>query len=96
KKVDQLLETAKGYTNKWTGIRDYTMVLLLLDAGLRATEILEAKIENLNLERRSLKIHGKGAKDRKVFFGTQTCRWIKQWLRIREDISNPVISTRVR
>ena len=89
--VDQLLETAKSYTNKWTGIRDYTMVLLLLDAGLRATEILEAKKENLNLERRSLKINGKGAKDRKVFFGTQTCRWIKQWLQVREDISNPVV-----
>ena len=58
--VDQLLETAKSYTTKWTGIRDYTMVLLLLDAGLRAIEILEAKKENLNLERRSLKIHGKG------------------------------------
>jgi len=58
--VGQLLETAKSYTTKWTGIRDYTMVLLLLDAGLRAIEILEAKKENLNLERRSLKIHGKG------------------------------------
>ncbi|MCF7890033.1 tyrosine-type recombinase/integrase [Candidatus Bipolaricaulota bacterium] len=89
--VDQLLETAKGYTNKWTGIRDYTMVLLLLDAGLRATEILEAKKENLNLERRSLKIHGKGAKDRKVFFGTQARKWLKQWLQVREDISNPVV-----
>jgi len=58
--VDQLLEAAQGYTNKWTEIRDYTVVLLLLDAGLRATKILEVKKENLNLERRSLKIHGKG------------------------------------
>lgn len=25
------------------------------------------------------------------FFGTQTSRWLKKWLRVREDISNPVV-----
>lgn len=89
--VGQLLEAAKKYTDKWTVIGDYTMVLLLLDERFRATEILEAKKENLNLERRLLKVHGKGTKDRNVFFGTQACRWLKKWLQVREDISNPVV-----
>ncbi|MFQ5796310.1 MAG: tyrosine-type recombinase/integrase [Candidatus Bipolaricaulia bacterium] len=53
----------------WTGFRNYTMLLTFLDVGLRLNELINLEISDLNLTQRSLKIHGKGAKDRVCFMG---------------------------
>ena len=87
KEVDQLLQTAKSRLSTWTGIRNYTIVLVLLDAGLRLNEMVNAKLSNLDEGHNSLKVQGKGAKDRKVFFGQKTSQHIEKWLTIRDDIS---------
>ena len=60
------------------------MLVVFIDMGLRLYELINAEIDDLDLKRRSLKVHGKGAKDRKVFFGKSTFRTLKHWLRIRE------------
>ena len=35
------------------------------------------------MKNRSLKVHGKGTKDRKVYFGNKAFRTLRHWLRIR-------------
>ena len=52
-----------------TGFRDYTIFLLLLDTMLRVSELTGCLMEDLNLEARSLRVWGKGAKQRTVPFG---------------------------
>jgi len=88
--VDKLLQAAKNRLNTWTGIRNYTIVLVLLDAGLRLSEVVNAKLANLDEDHNSLKIQGKGAKDRKVFFGDKTGTQIGKWLLVRDDISSRI------
>lgn len=84
--IGTLLKCAKQRRRRWSGYRNYAMLIVFLDMGLRLNEFINAELEDLDLKRRSLKVHGKGAKDRKVFFGKKTFHCLRHWLRIREDI----------
>ena len=58
-------------TNTPIGARLYAMVLLLLDSGLRISELADARLPNLDLQRRQLRVIGKREKERFVPFGTR-------------------------
>lgn len=88
--VDKLLASERDRIHKWVGLRNYTILMVFLEMGLRHSELLNAKIDDLDLDGRSLKVFGKGAKDRRVKFGKSTAQTLKKWLRVREDISAPV------
>lgn len=90
--VNQFLESARKRLDSWAGNRNYTIVILLLDVGLRLNEVITAKLQNLDLDHHSIKVHGKGAKDRKVFYGEETGKRLKKWLRVRENIDAKVTS----
>lgn len=71
-------------TTKFHEYRDYIIIQLLIDTGMRLNECLLLEIENLDLDRRVILISQditKGRKDRYVFFsrsmGTQLKRWIQ-------------------
>lgn len=84
--VATLLETEKKRSNTWAGYRNYVMLLVFIDTGIRLNEFRNAKIEDLDLENRTLKVHGKGAKDRKVSFGPKTAKHLHKWLRKRDNV----------
>ena len=84
--IERLLHAAEVRRREWSGYRNYAMLIVFLDMGLRLNEFVSSKLEDLDLKRRSLKVHGKGAKDRKVFFGKKTFHCLRHWLRIRENI----------
>ena len=44
------------------GFRDWTMILMLLDTGLRASELVGLTMNNVNLEDGMVKVYGKGNK----------------------------------
>ncbi|MFQ5796968.1 MAG: tyrosine-type recombinase/integrase [Candidatus Bipolaricaulia bacterium] len=67
----------------WTGFRNYTILLTFLDVGLRLNELINLEIGDLNLTQRSLKIHGKGAKDRVCFMGGRLTKAMKRWIDLR-------------
>lgn len=83
--VKALLEAEKN-RNNWAGFRNYVILLTFIDTGMRLNEFRNAKIEDLDLENYSIKVHGKGAKDRKVFFGKKTAKALHRWLRVRNDL----------
>lgn len=85
KQVEKLLYTAKNWRKTWAGYRNYTMILTFLDTGLRLNELVSAQLEDLDLEKRSIKVHGKGAKDRNVYFGKRNYKCLKRWLKMRDD-----------
>ena len=93
--VDQLLESEKERTDCWAGMRNYALLVVLIDMGLRRSELIEARLENLDLENHTLKVNGKGAKDRQVYFGKKTQRALKKWLHVREDITSEVVTNTI-
>jgi len=56
-------------TSSPEGFRNYTMILLLLDTMIRVSELTGCKMGHLDLENRSLRVWGKGSKERIVPFG---------------------------
>jgi len=49
-------------------LRDKLIVLLLYTTGMRVSELVGVKVGDVDLERHSIRIKGKGAKEREVFF----------------------------
>lgn len=47
-------------------VRNYYIVRLILNTGLRISEILNIELSNINLKKKNLKIVGKGAKQRNI------------------------------
>ncbi len=90
KHVEQLLDSAKERRGCWSGLRNLTIVMTFLEIGLRCQELIDAKLKDLDLEGQSLKVHGKGSKDRRVVFGEKMARILRRWLRVRDDIKPEV------
>ncbi|MEF8799369.1 MAG: tyrosine-type recombinase/integrase, partial [Candidatus Bipolaricaulota bacterium] len=81
--VKMLVDTARNWRRTWAGYRNFTMIITFLDTGLRLNELLTAKLDDLDLDDRSIKVNGKGAKDRRVYFGKNNYTCLKHWLKIR-------------
>lgn len=59
--------------NDFTGVRDRLILLMMLDTGLRAAELLDLNFENVNPITGTLQImHGKGDKFRIVYLGKKS------------------------
>ena len=76
--VEQLLE--KINTKVPHGLRDRAMIELLYASGLRASELANARLENLNCEERILRVTGKGNKTRIVPVGRKACEALAAYL----------------
>ena len=72
------------------GIRDYAMIQLTLTAGLRVSELLGLRVEDLILQpQASIRIKGKGRKERVLPLWKETTLCLKKWLAVRGDHDEP-------
>jgi integrase/recombinase XerD len=76
--VSQLLETPD--TNKPRGARDGAMLELLYAAGLRVSELVNLKMQDVNLEAGFVRVFGKGAKERVVPIGLHAKEKIESYI----------------
>jgi integrase/recombinase XerD len=76
--VEQLLESIP--TQQPLGLRDRAMIELLYASGLRISELANARLENLLLDERIIRVTGKGNKTRVVPMGRKACDAISQYL----------------
>ncbi|MCL0090648.1 tyrosine-type recombinase/integrase [Dehalococcoidia bacterium] len=63
-----------------TGYRDYTIMLTLLDTGIRCSELTGLRLTGVNLDSRLLKVWGKGSKERLVPIGAKVQKAIWKYL----------------
>lgn len=62
--------------------REKTIIYVLLDTGIRASECISVCVKDVNWDTNSIKIvGGKGEKDRTVYFGAKTARYLIRHLR---------------
>lgn len=64
--------------------RNRAIILLLLDTGIRASELCGAVISDINLRNRNLRVFGKGAIERTIPFSATTGQAIWRYLSTRE------------
>ncbi len=68
-----------------TALRDRCIILTLLATGLRATELCQLKITDIDLDNQRVKIFGKGAKERIVRIGLRTRKTTWRYFATRPD-----------
>lgn len=77
--IEQLLET--NLDHRPFPRRDQAILELLYASGLRISELANARLDNLNLQNRIIRVIGKGSKMRLVPVGKKACVQIDQYLR---------------
>lgn len=76
----------------FNGARDQAIFYTLLDSGLRANELLNVDLEDLNPVTGEVLIRdGKGHKPRSVFIGTKTRKAIRKYLMMRTNPQSPAL-----
>jgi len=65
--------------------RDEAIMRLLMDCGLRVSELTGLQLDDIDLRDRSAVVTGKGSKVRPVYFGTRTGRALDRYLRLRRN-----------
>ena len=68
------------------GVRDRTMLELLYATGLRVSELISIRMDNLHLEQGFVRVIGKGNKERIVPLGDTARQWIERYLEGARDL----------
>ena len=63
-------------------LRDWAMLELLYATGARVGELVGADVDDVDLETRSIRLMGKGSKERMTPFGVPAARALRQWLMV--------------
>lgn len=78
-----LLDTIKNDTNSRNVVRDYTIVTLFLNCGMRVSELCGINLTDINREIESLRVTGKGAKERIIYLNEACKAALAEYLPIR-------------
>lgn len=71
--------------NACIDIREKALVEFLYSTGCRVSEIVEAKLQDINWDSNSLVVHGKGDKYRTVYFSIKCKLYLKEYIKNRVD-----------
>ena len=76
--LEKLLETPDQSTS--IGLRDKLIFEILYSTGVRVSELVNIKVKDIDFENKSIRIFGKGKKERIVLFGDQALKIINIYL----------------
>ncbi len=96
--IEKDLQLARlRYPKRWrTRRRDASLVIFLLNTGLRISEALNLRLDDLEISERKgvLTVYGKGGKYRKIPLNAEARKVILEWLSVRpESDHNPYVWT---
>lgn len=83
-----LLEAIKNDTESKSRLRDYTIVLLFLNCGMRVSELVGINIADLDRELRSMRVVGKGNKERIIYLNAACRSALSEYLLWRTSEQN--------
>ncbi len=81
----RLLETVKNDSESKTVIRDYAIITLFLNTGMRLSELVGLNLQSLDSELNSVKVLGKGSKERLVYLNKAANDALRAYLKERLD-----------
>lgn len=88
--VDKILNMPN--VDEIAGLRDKAILELLYSSGLRVSELINLKINDLFFEEEIIRVFGKGSKERVVPMGSSAINWIKKYL----INSRPFLENKIR
>jgi len=86
--IEKILKFVSKKKNSYIDIRSNLIIELLYSTGIRVSELISIKINNIDLKRKKILIDppekGKSRKERMTFFGEQTKEVIEKYLEFRK------------
>lgn len=93
--IQALLDAPKP--THWSGIRDRAMLHLCFAAGLRVSELIGLRLEDMSFQpQASVLIHGKGRRERCLPLWKQTVAALRAWLAVRGSVAVPEVFVNTR
>ncbi|MBP7902279.1 MAG: tyrosine-type recombinase/integrase [Spirochaetes bacterium] len=69
-------------------LRDRAIFELFFSTGARVSEIASIKIRDIDIDKKQIKVTGKGSYERFVFLTDDACNYLKKYLSLRENYSD--------
>lgn len=81
-----MLFSEVAFPEGFQGVRDRLLLKLLYATGMRNAELVNLQVRNIDFSAKSLKVKGKGSKERLVPLIPELLRDIKEYLLLRADV----------
>ncbi len=91
----ELLAAVKNDEMSQNRTRDYCIITLFLNCGMRLSELAEIKISDIDSELRSLRVTGKGSKERIIYLNDACKMALGDYLTERRDQKYRNVSTKI-
>lgn len=85
--ADQMSQLLDAEVDEELDVRDKAMVEMLYSSGLRLQELVSLDLMAIDLADRTVRVHGKGSKERVVPIGRKAREALRQWLQARAAIA---------
>lgn len=93
--MNTLLDACRENTGP-TSARDLAMLSVLMVCGVRRSELVSINISDLDIEDRSIKIKGKGNKERMIYLDDEALADLREWIDDYLPHEDGPIFTRIR
>jgi len=80
--IDKIIETLKEDTKE--EIRDKCIFELLYATGLRVSELSDLLLKNIDFKEKSIRVFGKGSKERIVYYGDYASSLLEKYMKVRD------------
>ena len=84
-----LIKQAEKEENEFLRARNLLFLEILFDTGLRVSEAVNIKLTDINKSECSIKVLGKGSRERIVYFGEYALNYLNDYMAIRAGINSP-------
>ena len=88
-----LLEAVKSDTESKTTVRDFAIVTLFLNCGMRLSELVGIDLTDIDRDLRSLRVLGKGNKERVIYLNEACRRALVEYIAERQKDDTSIIKT---
>lgn len=84
----QSLETFAEESGEVTAVRNLAMVEMLYASGARVSELCGLNLGDIDYERQTIRVFGKGNKERVIPIGRPAMAALEKWIQVRSQLAN--------
>lgn len=84
----QSLESFAEESGETTAIRNLAMVEMLYASGARVSELCGLDLKDIDYDRQTIRVIGKGSKERVIPIGRPAIAALEKWLAVRSQLAN--------
>ena len=88
--VVDLITSVDSDAPEWKQIRDRAVLEILYGSGLRVSELCSLTLQSVSTDGATLRVVGKGSKERLVPLSSPASQAVRQWIEIRNEVATDV------